>query len=221
MDRQLSEQEIFRRESLSALRKEGVNPYPAANVPVSALAETIKSEFAKKKKKFSSVCVAGRIMTKRIMGKASFVSIMDSSGRIQGYINRDVLCPLEDKSLYNDIFKKHLDIGDFVSLQGHVFTTKTGEVSVHVSGMTLLSKSLRPLPIVKTDSEGNIHDIFSDPELRYRQRYVDLIVNQGVKDIFIKRTQVFTRGTWKLKRQYFNRFRGGPPRGPLKHITTH
>tara|TARA_B100000780_G_scaffold279219_2_gene256658 strand:- start:2650 stop:4167 length:1518 start_codon:yes stop_codon:yes gene_type:complete len=199
MDRQLSEQEIFRRESLSALRKEGVNPYPAANVPVSALAETIKSEFAKAPEKFSSVCVAGRIMTKRIMGKASFVSIMDSSGRIQGYINRDVLCPLEDKSLYNDIFKKHLDIGDFVSLQGHVFTTKTGEVSVHVSGMTLLSKSLRPLPIVKTDSEGNIHDIFSDPELRYRQRYVDLIVNQGVKDIFIKRTQVFN-----IMREVFN-----------------
>ena len=199
MDSQLSEQEIFRREALVAMRNGGINPYPADQVPVNFLAKTIKSEFIASPENFSSVCVAGRIMTKRIMGKASFVSIMDSSGRIQGYINRDIVCPTEDKTLYNDVFKKQLDIGDFVSLKGHVFLTKTGEISVHVSALKVLSKSLRPLPVVKTDSEGETHDAFTDPELRYRQRYVDLIVNEGVKDVFIKRTQVFN-----LMREAFN-----------------
>lgn len=191
MDLQLSEQEIFRREALAAMRNSGINPYPADQVPVNFLSKTIKSEFPTTPENFSSVCVAGRIMTKRIMGKASFVSIMDSSGRIQGYINRDIICPKEDKTLYNDVFKKQLDIGDFISLQGHVFTTKTGEISVHVSNMKVLSKSLKPLPVVKTDSEGGTHDAFTDPELRHRQRYVDLIVNEGVKDVFVKRTKVF------------------------------
>ena len=135
MDLQLSEQEIFRREALAAMRNSGINPYPADQVPVNFLSKTIKSEFPTTPENFSSVCVAGRIMTKRIMGKASFVSIMDSSGRIQGYINRDIICPKEDKTLYNDVFKKQLDIGDFISLEGHVFTTKTGEISVHVSHM--------------------------------------------------------------------------------------
>ena len=191
MSTKLSEQEILRRESLEALRKEGINPYPAEEVPVNVLSETIKQEFLKKPEKYTSVCVAGRVMTKRIMGKASFISIKDSSGRIQAYINRDVVCPGEDKTLYNVVFKKQLDIGDFVSLKGHVFTTKTEEISIHVSELKLLSKALKPLPVVKTDSQGEKHDEFNDPELRYRQRYVDLIVNEGVKEVFVKRTQVF------------------------------
>ena len=191
MNTKLSEQEILRRESLEALRKEGINPYPAEEVPVNVLSETIKQEFPIKPEKYTSVCVAGRVMTKRIMGKASFLSIKDSSGRIQAYINRDVVCPGEDKTLYNVVFKKQLDIGDFVSLKGHVFTTKTEEISIHVSELKLLSKALKPLPVVKTDSQGEKHDEFNDPELRYRQRYVDLIVNEGVKEVFVKRTQVF------------------------------
>ena len=191
MNTKLSEQEILRRESLEALRKEGINPYPAEEVPVNVLSETIKQEFLKESEKYTSVCVAGRVMTKRIMGKASFISIKDSSGRIQAYINRDVVCPGEDKTLYNVVFKKQLDIGDFVSLKGHVFTTKTEEISIHVSELKLLSKALKPLPVVKTDSQGEKHDEFNDPELRYRQRYVDLIVNEGVKEVFVKRTQVF------------------------------
>ena len=191
MNTKLSEQEILRRESLEALRKEGINPYPAEEVPVNVLSETIKQEFPIKLEKYTSVCVAGRVMTKRIMGKASFLSIKDSSGRIQAYINRDVVCPGEDKTLYNVVFKKQLDIGDFVSLKGHVFTTKTEEISIHVSELKLLSKALKPLPVVKTDSQGEKHDEFNDPELRYRQRYVDLIVNEGVKEVFVKRTQVF------------------------------
>ena len=191
MNTKLSEQEILRRESLEALRKEGINPYPAEEVPVNVLSETIKQEFPKEPEKYTSVCVAGRVMTKRIMGKASFLSIKDSSGRIQAYINRDVVCPGEDKTLYNVVFKKQLDIGDFVSLKGHVFTTKTEEISIHVSELNLLSKALKPLPVVKTDSQGEKHDEFNDPELRYRQRYVDLIVNEGVKEVFVKRTQVF------------------------------
>ena len=191
MSTKLSEQEILRRESLEALRKGGINPYPAEEVPVNVLSETIKQEFLKQPEKYTSVCVAGRVMTKRIMGKASFLSIKDSSGRIQAYINRDVVCPGEDKTLYNVVFKKQLDIGDFVSLKGHVFTTKTEEISIHVSELKLLSKALKPLPVVKTDSQGEKHDEFNDPELRYRQRYVDLIVNEGVKEVFVKRTQVF------------------------------
>ena len=191
MNTKLSEQEILRRESLEALRKEGINPYPAEEVPVNVLSETIKQEFPIKPEKYTSVCVAGRVMTKRIMGKASFLSIKDSSGRIQAYINRDVVCPGEDKTLYNVVFKKQLDIGDFVSLKGHVFTTKTEEISIHVSELKFLSKALKPLPVVKTDSQGEKHDEFNDPELRYRQRYVDLIVNEGVKEVFVKRTQVF------------------------------
>ena len=191
MNTKLSEQDILRRESLEALRKEGINPYPAEEVPVNVLSETIKQEFPIKPEKYTSVCVAGRVMTKRIMGKASFLSIKDSSGRIQAYINRDVVCPGEDKTLYNVVFKKQLDIGDFVSLKGHVFTTKTEEISIHVSELKLLSKALKPLPVVKTDSQGEKHDEFNDPELRYRQRYVDLIVNEGVKEVFVKRTQVF------------------------------
>ena len=191
MNTKLSEQEILRRESLEALRKEGINPYPAEEVPVNVLSETIKQEFPIKPEKYTSVCVAGRVMTKRIMGEASFLSIKDSSGRIQAYINRDVVCPGEDKTLYNVVFTKQLDIGDFVSLKGHVFTTKTEEISIHVSELKLLSKALKPLPVVKTDSQGEKHDEFNDPELRYRQRYLDLIVNEGVKEVFVKRTQVF------------------------------
>ena len=200
MERQLSEQEQFRREALEALRATGMDPFPAAEVPVSHLAQDIKNDYPSKPEDFSEVCVAGRLMTKRIMGKASFASLMDSSGRIQIYLNRDEICPEEDKTLYNDVFKKHLDIGDFISIKGHVFTTQTGEISVHAKELTVLSKSIRPLPVVKKDADGNTYDAFTDPELRYRQRYVDLVVNEGVKDIFVKRTKVF--GTM---RSIFNR----------------
>ena len=200
MERQLSEQEQFRREALEALRATGMDPFPAAEVPVSHLAEEIKAQFAANPAEGFEVCVAGRLMTKRIMGKASFASVMDSSGRIQIYVNRDEICPDEDKALYNDVFKKHLDIGDFIAIKGHVFSTQTGETSVHAKEMWVLSKSIRPLPVVKKDAEGNTYDAFTDPELRYRQRYVDLIVNEGVKDIFVKRTKVFS-----TMRSIFNR----------------
>ena len=192
MERQLSEQEQFRRQALADLRAIGLDPYPAAEVPVTHLAEGILNGYPSNPEGFTEVCVAGRLMAKRIMGKASFASIQDSSGRIQAYVNRDEVCPDEDKSLYNDVFKKHLDLGDFVAIYGHVFTTQTGEISVHAKRIVLLSKSLRPLPTVKKDADGTLHDSFSDPELRYRQRYVDLVVNEGVRDVFVKRSKIFS-----------------------------
>ena len=192
MERQLSEQEQFRRQALADLRAIGLDPYPAAEVPVTHLAEGILNGYPSNPEAFTEVCVAGRLMAKRIMGKASFASIQDSSGRIQAYVNRDEVCPDEDKSLYNDVFKKHLDLGDFVAIYGYVFTTQTGEISVHAKRIVLLSKSLRPLPTVKKDADGTLHDSFSDPELRYRQRYVDLVVNEGVRDVFVKRSKIFS-----------------------------
>ena len=192
MERQLSEQELFRRQALADLRAIGLDPYPAAEVPVTHLAEGILNGYPSNPEGFTEVCVAGRLMAKRIMGKASFASIQDSSGRIQAYVNRDEVCPGEDKSLYNDVFKKHLDLGDFVAIYGHVFTTQTGEISVNAKRLVVLSKSLRPLPTVKKDADGTIHDSFSDPELRYRQRYVDLVVNEGVRDVFVKRSKIFS-----------------------------
>ena len=184
----LSEQEIIRRNSLNELRKMGIEPYPAAEYKVNAYTEEMKASFNDDAEP-RQVSIAGRIMGRRIMGKASFMELQDSKGRIQVYINRDELCPDENKDLYNVVFKKLLDIGDFVGVEGFVFRTQTGEISVHAKSLTVLSKSIRPLPIVKV-KDGVTYDAFDDPELRYRQRYVDLIVNDGVKDTFLKRATV-------------------------------
>ena len=194
----LSEQEIVRRGNLEELRKMGVNPYPAEEYLVTGYSDEIKNNFKDEENEPRQVSVAGRIMSRRIMGKASFVELQDSHGRIQIYVNRNELCPDENKDFYNVVFKKLLDIGDFVGFEGYVFRTQTGEISVHAKNMTVLSKSLRLLPIVKM-KDGVVYDAFSDPELRYRQRYVDLVVNEGVKEIFIKRNKVYTS-----MRDYFN-----------------
>ena len=186
---ELSEQEIVRRNSLHKLRDMGIDPYPAAEYKVDAWSQEVKANFNDDQEPKRQVSMAGRVMNRRIMGKASFMELQDSKGRIQVYVNRDELCPGDDKSLYNDLFKKLLDIGDFVGITGYVFRTQTGEISVHCQSLKLLSKSLRPLPIVKV-KDGKTYDAFDDPELRYRQRYVDLIVNDGVKDTFLKRATV-------------------------------
>ena len=185
---ELSEQEIGRRESLQELRNMGINPYPAAEYPTNAFSTDIIEEFQDDAPQ-REVCIAGRMMSRRVMGKASFVELQDSKGRIQVYITRDDLCPDENKDLYNVVFKKLLDIGDFIGIKGFVFRTQTGEVSVHAQELTLLSKSLKPLPIVKY-KDGVAYDKFDDPELRYRQRYVDLVVNEGVKETFLQRATV-------------------------------
>lgn len=190
MMHELSEQEIIRRQSLEELRKLGIDPYPAPLYPVNAYAADIKANFEKHPENYTDVCLAGRLMSRRIMGKASFAELKDSSGRIQIYLNRDEICPGEDKELYNTVFKRLLDLGDFIGVKGYVFKTQVGEISVHVKELVLLSKSLRPLPVVKIDAEGKVHDAFSDPELRYRMRYVDLVVNEHVKETFIKRTRM-------------------------------
>lgn len=196
MSAHLSEQEQVRREALQELRKLGIDPYPAEKYPVTHKAADLNDNF----KEGEEVCLAGRMMSRRIMGKASFAELMDSSDRIQVYLNRDELCPGEDKTLYNDVFKKHLDYGDFIGVKGTTFKTQTGENSVMVKELTVLSKTLRPLPVVKKDADGKVHDAFSDPELRYRMRYVDLVVNEGVKERFIKRTQIVN-----AMRDFFNR----------------
>ena len=185
---ELSEQEIGRRESLQQLRNMGINPYPAAEYPTNAFSTDIKAEF-KDDEEPRQVCIAGRMMSRRVMGKASFVELQDSKGRIQVYVTRDDICPEEDKDMYNVVFKKLLDIGDFIGIRGFVFRTQMGEISVHAQEITLLSKSLKPLPIVKY-KDGVAYDKFDDPELRYRQRYVDLVVNEGVKETFEKRAIV-------------------------------
>ncbi len=185
---ELSEQEIIRRNSLERLREMGINPYPAAEYVTNAFSREIKEQF-KDEAEPRIVSIAGRIMSRRIMGKASFMELQDSEGRIQIYISRDDICPSEDKDLYNVVFKKLLDIGDFVGIKGFVFRTQMGEISVHAQELTILSKSLRPLPIVKY-KDGVAYDGFNDAEMRYRQRYVDLIVNEGVKDLFLKRALV-------------------------------
>jgi len=195
MSIQLSEQETIRREALVKLRALGINPFPAALFPVNTQSKEVKDNFQEGKE----VVLAGRLMSKRIMGKASFAELKDASGRIQIYINRDEICVGEDKTLYNEVFKKLLDIGDFIGVKGVLFTTQVGEKSVKVKEISVLSKSLRPLPIVKTDDEGKVHDAFADAEQRYRQRYVDLVVNDEVKNIFIKRTKLFN-----AMRQFFN-----------------
>ena len=185
---ELSEQEIVRRQSLQELRDMGIEPYPAAEFPTNAFSEDIKNDFKDEDEK-REVVIAGRMMSRRVMGKASFVELQDSKGRIQVYITRDDICPEEDKTLYNTVFKRLLDIGDFIGVKGFVFRTQTGEISVHAQSLTLLSKSLKPLPIVKY-KDGVAYDKFEDPELRFRQRYVDLIVNDGVKDTFLQRATV-------------------------------
>jgi len=182
----LSEQEIIRREKLEKIRELGINPYPADLYPVTHLSEQIKSNFIENEK----VVIAGRLMSRRIQGKASFAELLDSKGKIQVYFNRDEICPGEDKIKYNELYKKLLDIGDLIGIEGELFTTQVGEKTVLVKDFKLLSKSIRPLPLPKTDSEGNIYDEFNDPEQRYRMRYVDLIVNQHVKETFIKRSKI-------------------------------
>lgn len=194
---ELSEQEIQRRESLQKLRDLGIDPYPAALFPVNSSAKEIKSSFEDGK----HVCIAGRMMSQRVMGKASFAELQDASGRIQIYINRDEICPDEDKTLYNEIFKKLLDLGDFIGVEGKVFKTQVGEISIHVTKLTLLAKALRPLPLPKIDAEGRIHDAFTDAEMRSRQRYVDLVVNPHVKDTFVKRSK-----TISSMRRFFDGF---------------
>jgi lysyl-tRNA synthetase class 2 len=185
---ELSEQEIGRRESLQELRNMGIDPYPAAEFPTNAFSTEIKENF-KDDDTEREVIIAGRMMSRRVMGKASFAELQDSKGRIQVYITRDDICPGENKDLYNNVFKRLLDIGDFIGVKGKVFRTQTGEISVHASELKLLSKSLKPLPIVKY-KDGVAYDKFDDPELRYRQRYVDLVVNEGVKDTFLQRATV-------------------------------
>ncbi|HQJ90471.1 MAG TPA: lysine--tRNA ligase, partial [Paludibacteraceae bacterium] len=184
----LSEQEILRRESLKEMQAMGIDPYPAAEYVVTDYSTNIKSEFSDDAPR-KEVSVAGRIMSRRIMGKASFLELQDSKGRIQVYISRDDLCPDENKDMYNVVFKKLLDIGDFIGIDGYVFRTQMGEISVHAAKMTVLGKSLRPLPIVKY-KDGVAYDKFEDPELRYRQRYVDLLVNDGIKEKFLKRATI-------------------------------
>ena len=195
---ELSEQEIIRRESLAKLRELGIEPYPAPLYPVNTSTKEILEGYDPEKGNFNEVCIAGRIMSRRIMGAASFMGLQDADGRIQVYVNRDEICPGEDKTMYNTVFKKLLDIGDVVGIKGFAFITKTGQLSVHAKELTLLSKSLKVLPIVK-EADGKVFDAFSDPELRYRQRYVDLIVNPQIKDVFIKRAKIVA-----TMREYFN-----------------
>ena len=185
----LSEQEQIRRDALAELRALGINPYPAAEYKTNVFAAEILEYYNQEKNNFQDVCLAGRIMSRRIMGNASFAELMDSSGRIQIYVRRDDICDGEDKTLYNKVFKHLLDIGDIIGVKGHVFKTQMGETTVHVKEFTLLSKSVRPLPIVK-EKDGIVFDAFTDPEMRYRQRYVDLIVNPGIRDVFRKRTRI-------------------------------
>jgi lysyl-tRNA synthetase class 2 len=191
----LSELELIRREKLTQLRNLGINPYPADLFPVDHVSKTIKQDFSEGKK----VVIAGRLMSRRIQGKASFAELQDSEGRIQVYFNRDEICPGEDKTQYNEVYKKLLDIGDFIGIEGELFTTQVGEKTVMVKKFTLLSKALKPLPQPRVDADGNVHDAFTDPEQRYRQRYADLVVNPHVKEVFVKRTKLFN-----AMRTFFN-----------------
>ncbi|MEP3836467.1 MAG: lysine--tRNA ligase [Algibacter sp.] len=192
---QLSEQELVRREKLAKLRDLGINPYPADLYPVKDTSKSIKTNFKEENK----VVIAGRLMSRRIQGNASFAELQDADGRIQVYFNRDEICTTDDKSKYNDVYKKLLDIGDFIGIEGELFLTKVGEKTVKVKNFTLLSKALKPLPLPRTDTNGKVHDAFTDPEQRYRQRYADLVVNPQVKEVFVKRTKLFN-----AMRQFFN-----------------
>ena len=188
MSSELSDIEIQRRESLNKLKSLGIDPYPAELYPVDSLSTEIKQDYAEGKE----VCIAGRIMRKKIQGKAAFSEVQDSAGRIQVYFNRDELCPGEDKQLYNEVFKRLLDLGDFIGVRGELFKTQVGEITVLAKELTVLSKSIKPLPLPKTDSEGNVYDAFTNPEARYRQRYVDLVVNPKVKETFVKRSKIIS-----------------------------
>jgi lysyl-tRNA synthetase class 2 len=195
----LSEQEVERRKDREELMKLGINPYPAEAFPINVTSEDIHRNYENRKLDYKDIKIAGRLMSRRIMGSASFGEIQDASGRLQFYIRRDDICPSEDKTLYNTVFKKLLGIGDFLGLKGYIFTTQTGEISLHVTEMTLLSKSVKPLPTVKRDDDGNVYDGFTDPEMRYRQRYVDLTVNPEVKNTFVTRSKIISQ-----MRRYFD-----------------
>ncbi|WP_194976245.1 lysine--tRNA ligase [Aquiflexum lacus] len=195
----LSEQEIERRKDREELMKLGIDPYPAESFPINVTAADIHKNYENRKTDYKDISIAGRLMTKRIMGSASFAEIQDSTGRLQIYLRRDDLCPGEDKTFYNTIFKKLLGIGDFIGVKGYIFTTQTGEISLHVTDLKILSKSIKPLPVVKRDEEGNVYDGFTDPELRYRQRYVDLTVNPEVKNVFVTRSKIISN-----MRRYFD-----------------
>lgn len=190
MSPELSEQEQVRRENLEKIRELGIDPYPAEEFPVNTLARDVLERYEKEGEDLGELALGGRLMSKRVMGKASFAELQDSSGRIQLYINRDEICPGEDKTLYNQVFKKLLDIGDLIGVKGEAFKTKVGEITIHVKELRLLCKSIRPLPVVKKDQEGNVHDAFTDPDQRYRQRYVDLVVNPEVREKFVQRTRM-------------------------------
>jgi lysyl-tRNA synthetase, class II len=195
----LSEQEIERRKDREELMKLGIDPYPAESFPINVTAADIHTNYENRKLDYKDISIAGRLMTKRIMGSASFAEIQDSTGRLQIYLRRDDLCPGEDKTFYNTVFKKLLGIGDFIGLKGYIFTTQTGEISLHVTDLKILSKSIKPLPVVKRDEEGNVYDGFTDPELRYRQRYVDLTVNPEIKNVFVTRSKIISN-----MRRYFD-----------------
>ena len=220
---QLSEQEQVRMEKLTQLRKLGINPYPADLYPVSATSKQLKDNYEEGK----SVIIAGRLMSRRIQGKASFAELQDSAGRIQVYFNRDTICTGEDKTMYNEVYKKLLDIGDFIGVEGTLFKTQVGEKTVKVKAFKLLSKALKPLPLPKVDAAGNVHDSFNDPELRYRQRYADLVVNPHVKEVFIKRTKLYnamrdffnTRGYFEVETPVLQPIPGGAAARPF--ITHH
>jgi lysyl-tRNA synthetase class 2 len=220
----LSEQEINRRENLKKLTQMGIDAYPSDTFEVNATAQQIKDHFKPGDTTFQEVSLAGRMMSQRIMGKASFAELMDSTGRIQFYLNRDEICPGEDKSFYNDVFKKLLDLGDFIGIKGFAFYTQTGELTIHVKELKLLSKSLRPLPVVKVDDEGNVHDAFTDPELRYRMRYVDMVVNPHVREVFRQRTTMYnsireylnTRGYLEVETPILQPLYGGAAARPFK-----
>lgn len=224
----LSEQELVRREAKTKLEELGVNPYPSELFEVNVSAKEITDNYERRKIDYKHISIAGRIMSRRIMGSASFAEIQDSTGKIQIYVRRDDICPEDDKTLYNTVFKKLLDIGDFIGIKGHVFTTQTGEISIHVTSLKVLSKSLKPLPIVKetVDESGNTvkHDAFSDPEQRYRQRYVDLVVNDHIKDTFIKRTKLVnsmrdylnTKGYLEVETPILQPLYGGAAAKPFK-----
>jgi lysyl-tRNA synthetase class 2 len=223
---QLSEQEIVRRQNLQSIRDLGIDPYPAPQFEVNAFAADIKARFEDGAEGFENLRLAGRIMMVRDMGKACFAELQDSTGRIQFYVRRDDICPGEDKRLFDELFKKLLDIGDFVGIEGFVFRTRTGEITVHATSFTLLCKSLRPLPIVKTDAEGNVYDAFVDPELRHRMRYVDLVVNAGIRETFIQRTKMVnsireflnSRGALEVDTPVLQNIPGGATARPF---TTH
>lgn len=195
----LSEQELERRKDREELMKLGINPYPAETFPINVTAEDIHKNYERRKNDYKNISIAGRLMSRRIMGSASFAELQDSTGRLQIYIRRDDICPDEDKTFYNTVFKKLLGIGDFIGVTGYIFTTQTGEISLHVTELKVLSKAVKPLPVVKRDDEGNVYDGFTDPELRYRQRYVDLVVNPEVKQVFLTRSRIITQ-----MRRYFD-----------------